>query len=77
MEKEQLEQYISRIEKLNEEVDELKADIRQVFAEARGTGFSAKAIREVNKARKMNPADRSEEEFLRDEYMKMMGLKGE
>lgn len=77
MEKEQLEQYISRIEKLNEDVDNLKSDIRQVYAEARGNGFSAKGIREVIKLRKLNPADRMEEEFLRTQYLEMMGMKGE
>ena len=77
MENEQLKQYVERIEHLQEQVDELRADIREVFAEAKGSGFSAKGIKEVIKLRKMNPADRGEEEFLRDEYLKMMGLKGE
>ena len=77
MEKEQLEQYISRIEKLNEEVDNLKSDIRQVFAEIRSQGFDCKAIREIIKLRKLNPADRAESEFNREEYLKIMGMKGE
>lgn len=77
MEDEQLKQYVERIEKLQEEISELQADIRQVFAEAKGNGFSAKGIKEVIKLRKMNPADRGEEEFLRTKYIEMMGLKGE
>ena len=77
METEQLKQYIERIEKLQEEMDDIKADIREVFAEAKGNGFSAKAIKEVIKLRKLNPADRAEEEFLRTQYLEMMGLKGE
>lgn len=77
MEKEQLEQYIQRIERLNEDVDNLKSDIRQVYLEAKGAGFSAKGIREVIKLRKLNPADRAEEEFLREQYLEMMGMKGE
>lgn len=77
METEQLKQYIERIEKLQEEMDDIKSDIREVFAEAKGNGFSAKAIKEVIKLRKLNPADRAEEEFLRTQYLEMMGLKGE
>lgn len=58
MENGQLQQYIDRIERLNEQVDELKADIREIYAEARGAGFDVKAIREVIKLRKLDPADR-------------------
>lgn len=72
----QLRQYVERIEKLQEEISELQADIRQVFAEAKGNGFSAKGIKEVIKAKKMNPADFAEEDFLRTQYLQMMGLKG-
>ena len=77
MENEQLKQYVERIEKLQEEISDIQADVRQVFAEAKGNGFSAKGIKEVIKLRKMNPADRGEEEFLRTKYIEMMGLKGE
>lgn len=52
MANEQLEQYIERIEKLNEEIDSLRADMRTIFADAKGNGFSLKAIREVIKLKK-------------------------
>lgn len=71
---EQLQQYIDRIEKLSEEVNNIKADIRQVFAEAKGNGFDTKAIREVIKLKKMNPADRQEFNFLREEYSKLLNM---
>lgn len=74
MANEQLEQYIARIEKLNEDMDGIRADIREVFAECKKDGFSPKAIREVIKLKKMNEADRAEEEFLRDSYKKELGL---
>lgn len=70
----QLEGFISRIERLEEEKRELLADIREIFAEAKGQGFSAKAIRAVLKLRRLDPATRAEEEFLRDEYKKMVGI---
>lgn len=74
MENGQLQQYIDRIERLNEQVDELKADVREVYAEAKGAGFDIKALREVIKLRKLDPADRQEFNFLRDEYSKILGL---
>jgi len=74
MENGQLQQYIDRIERLNEQVDELKADVREVYAEAKGAGFDVKALREVIKLRKLDPADREEFNFLRDEYSKILGL---
>ena len=71
---EQLQQYIDRIEKLTEEANNIKADIRQVFAEAKSSGFDTKAIREVIKLKKMNPADRQEFNFLREEYSKLLNM---
>lgn len=71
---EQLQQYIDRIEKLTEEANNIKADIRQVYSEARSSGFDTKAIREVIKLKKMNPADRQEFNFLREEYSKLLNM---
>lgn len=69
-----LASYIERIERIQETVNERKADIREIFAEAKGNGFDVKAMRQVLKLRKMTPADRAEAEFLRDEYKKLLGL---
>ena len=71
---EQLQQYIEKIEHLEEEVSALRADIRSVYADAKGSGFDAKALREVIKLRKKSKPDRDEFEFLRDEYKKILGL---
>lgn len=77
MENEKLQQYIEKIEKLQVDIDNWRAEIRSVLADAKSNGFSAKAIREVLKYRKMNPADRKEFEWEREQYLSMMGLKGE
>ena len=74
MTKTQLVTFIERIERLEEEKSDLLADIRQVFAEAKGQGYDAKVIRQILKLRKMEPADRAESEFLRDEYKKIVGI---
>ncbi len=69
-----LQSYIERIERLDEERRELCADIREVFAEAKGNGYDVKAIRSIIKLRRMTAADRAESEYLRDEYKKLVGI---
>lgn len=70
----ELQQFIERIERLEEERKELGADIREIFAEAKGKGFDTKTIREIIKLRKMTQADRAEAEFLRSEYKAQLGI---
>lgn len=70
----QLRSVISRIEKLEEEKSALAADIRDVFAEAKGNGFDVKTIRKILKLRKMDQNERSEEEALLDTYMNALGM---
>lgn len=70
----QLNKFVDRIERLEEERRELGADIREVYAEAKGAGFDVKVLRQIIRLRKMDPADRQETEFLRDEYKKLLGI---
>ncbi|MFN3230594.1 MAG: DUF2312 domain-containing protein [Alphaproteobacteria bacterium] len=65
----QLKSFIERIERLEEEKKALADDIREVYAEAKGTGFDAKVMRQVVRARKMETAERQELEALFDLYM--------
>lgn len=74
MENKELQQFIERIEHLEEERKELGADIREIFAEAKGQGFDTKTIREIIKLRKMTQADRAEAEFLRNQYKAQLGI---
>lgn len=69
-----LRSLIERIERLNEEKAALESDIRDIFAEAKGAGFDAKIMREIIKLRKMNVADREEQEFLLETYCKALGI---
>ncbi len=69
-----LASYIERIERLEEERKELGADVREIFAEAKGNGFDTKVMRQILRLRKMSPADRAEAEFLRDSYKKLLGI---
>lgn len=70
----QLNKFVERIERLEEERRELAADVREVYAEAKGAGFDVKVLRQIIRLRKMDPADRQETEFLRDEYKKLLGI---
>ncbi len=69
-----LTSYFDRIERLEEEVKGIRADIREIFAEAKGNGFDPKVMRQVLRLRKMNPADRAEAEFLMEAYKQALGM---
>ncbi len=69
-----LRSLIERIERLNEEKAALESDIRDIFAEAKGAGFDAKIMREIIKLRKMNAADRDEQEILLETYRKALDI---
>lgn len=72
----QLRSFIERIERLEEEKAALAADIREVYAEARGTGFEPKAMRQIVRLRKMDTADRREQESLLEIYKSALGMAG-
>ena len=69
-----LASYIEKIEWIEKEKSELSADIREIYAEAKGSGFDTKVMRQIIKLRKMMPADRAESEFLREEYKKLLEI---
>lgn len=64
---------VERVERLNEEARELKDDIKEVFAEAKGEGFDVAIIRKVIRIRAMDAAKRSETEALIETYMSALG----
>jgi len=71
---ERLRSFIERIERLEEEKGALTADIREVYAEAKGNGYDTKVMRQVIRLRKMDTADRQEQETLLDLYKRAIGL---
>ena len=73
--KDQLKAFINRIERLNEEREALSADIREVFAEAKGTGFDTKIMRQVIRMRKLDKADFQEQEAILDLYLTAMDMR--
>jgi uncharacterized protein (UPF0335 family) len=69
-----LRSFLDRIERLEEEKAGLTADIREVYAEAKGSGFDSKVMRQIVRLRKMDSADRQEQEALLDVYRRAIGL---
>lgn len=71
---EQLRLFIERIERLEEDKAGIAGDIKDVYAEAKGTGFDAKTMRGIVKLRKMDRPARQEAEALMETYKAALGL---
>jgi uncharacterized protein (UPF0335 family) len=69
-----LKSFIERIERLEEEKRALAEDIKEVFAEAKGTGFDTKIMRQIIKIRKMDKDELDEQETLLDVYKRALGM---
>lgn len=66
--------FIERIECLMEDKQGVSDDIKDVFAEAKGTGFDIKTMRSIIKLRAMEKAARQEQEALLETYKDALGL---
>lgn len=65
---------IERIERLSEERKGIQDDIKDVYNEAKSTGYDAKAMRLVVRLRAMKPDDRRELEAITDTYKNALGI---
>ena len=70
----QLRQYIERIERLEEEKRALMADLRDVYAEAKHSGFDPKTMRQIVKIRAMDPDLLAEQDTLLTTYRQVLGI---
>jgi uncharacterized protein (UPF0335 family) len=70
----QLKAVVERIERLEEEKKALADDIRDVYAEAKGTGFDVKALRAIVRMRKQDVNERKEQEALIETYLHALGM---
>jgi uncharacterized protein (UPF0335 family) len=64
---------IERLERLGEERLAAVADMKEVFAEAKGEGYDVKVLRKVLRIRKQDRAKRQEEEAILDLYLVALG----
>ena len=71
---ERLQSFVERIERLEAEKAALAADIREVYSEAKAVGFDPKTMRRVISLRKLESADREEQEALLETYMAALGM---
>jgi len=69
-----LKSLIERIERMEEEKAALAADIKDIFAEAKGTGFDVKTMRKLLRLRKMDANKLAEEDALLETYRAALSL---
>lgn len=70
----QLRAFIERIERLEEEKKTIADDIKDVYGEAKGTGFDTKALRKVIAIRKLDREEYAEQMAILDTYLQSLGM---
>ena len=70
----QLRAFIERIERLEEEKKTVGVDIKEVFAELKGSGFDTKAVRTIIRLRKKEDHERQEEDAMVQLYADALGM---
>ena len=70
----QLRAFIERIERLEEEKKTIADDIKDVYAECKGTGFDVPAVKQLIRLRKQDQAERQEAEAILDLYKAALGM---
>jgi len=73
--KDALKAFVARVERLEEEKAALAGDIKEVYSEARGSGFDCKIMRQVIRLRKLDRADFQEQEALVDLYLTALDMR--
>lgn len=71
---ERLRVFIERVERLEEERAGIAADIRDVYAEAKAVGFDVKIMRQIVRLRRMDVAQRQEEDALLESYQRALEM---
>ncbi len=72
--KEQLEQYINQIEKLEDEKAELSEAIKDIFDVATGSGFDKKAMKSVLRLKKLDRDKLAEQDAILELYRQALGI---
>jgi uncharacterized protein (UPF0335 family) len=66
---EQLRAIVERIEHVEDEIKELTEAKKEIYQEAKGSGFDVKILREVIRIRKQDQKERDEQDSLLDAYL--------
>ncbi|VAW15371.1 FIG00451076: hypothetical protein [hydrothermal vent metagenome] len=72
--RDQLRAFIERVERLEEEKRAIAEDIKEVYGEAKGSGFDTKVMRQVVRIRKQDRNERMEQEAILDTYLHALGM---
>lgn len=70
----QLKAFLERIERLEEEKSAIAGDIKEVYAEAKSSGFDTKAMRTIVRMRKQDDMERKEQEAVLETYLHALGM---
>ncbi len=65
---------VERVERLESERKDLGDDIRDIYSEAKGTGFDVKALRTIVRLRRMDANERAEQETILETYLHALGM---
>lgn len=69
----QLQAFVERIEKLEYDKSEIQGWIKDVYSEAKSTGFDVKILRKVVALRKRDREEVVEEQVLIETYLEALG----
>ncbi|MCI0465831.1 MAG: DUF2312 domain-containing protein [Beijerinckiaceae bacterium] len=70
----ELQQFVERVERLEEDKKAISGDIRDLYAEMKGRGFDVRAVREIIKIRKQDHSVRKEIEAILELYMSALNM---
>jgi len=70
----ELQQFVERVERLEEEKKAIADDVRDVYAEMKGRGFDVKAVRQIIRLRKQDHSERKEMEAILELYMSALNM---
>jgi len=71
----QLTRLVERIEKQEDEISLLKQDVKDIYLEAKSSGYDVKILRKIITLRKMDETKRREESAILAVYMNEIGMK--
>ena len=72
----QLKAIVERIERLDGEIKDLRADQKDIFAEAKSGGYDVCALRQIISLRRLTAEDRAERDAILDTYLHALGMAG-
>lgn len=68
-----LRSFVERVERVQDEIDGLNGDKRDLYAEAKGNGFDVQALKKVIARRRLDPDKRAELDAIMETYEAALG----